>query len=50
LYDEELCEAAKFIFAFISDWAKLAVILLSLNNSKVLPLVRYQSKQFKNRE
>ncbi|CAI9762259.1 unnamed protein product [Fraxinus pennsylvanica] len=30
LYDEELYEAAKIIFAFISNWAKLAVTLVKL--------------------
>ncbi|RZC78063.1 hypothetical protein C5167_002277 [Papaver somniferum] len=30
LYDEELYEAAKIIFAFISNWAKLAVCLVKL--------------------
>ncbi|VAI04336.1 unnamed protein product [Triticum turgidum subsp. durum] len=30
LYDEELCEAAKIIYAFISNWAKLAVTLVKL--------------------
>ncbi|KAM3293080.1 hypothetical protein ACQJBY_036578 [Aegilops geniculata] len=30
LYDEELYEAAKIIYAFISNWAKLAVTLVKL--------------------
>ncbi|BAT81103.1 Clathrin heavy chain 2 [Vigna angularis] len=31
LYDEALYEAAKIIFAFISNWAKLAITLVKLN-------------------
>ena len=30
LYDKALYEAAKIIFAFISNWAKLAVTLVKL--------------------
>jgi clathrin heavy chain len=50
LYDEELYEAAKIIYAFISNWAKLVVTLVKLKQFQGAVDAARKSNSAKNME